>query len=350
MKKNILADSHLNMTIYNSGSEHGAYFHIQSPFQLTLEYCSGTAPTDYLTYLSITPTKSDFIVLPCTSQYINRSFHQHDFYDLVIVLEGAISQKIDEKEYVYPAGSCCFINRNIRHTEKFTEKAQILFLDFSPQFMEELLLLNKDNIFLIEKRDTSNEIVKFIFSDLQGKASRTYLDFFPSISKPNSTKRLRSLLECLLYTTLLPDFSSDYFLKGFICALFVELSDSNYYHITHVKLDTRNDYLLFCRITHLLEEVNGRVSRVSLEKYLNYSSDYLGRIVKKYTGLCLYDYEMTFCLKKATDLLIKTDKTISEIALALSFTNQTHFYDLFKKEYGITPNAYRKNHREKKHK
>ena len=44
-------------------------------------------------------------------------------------------------------------------------------------------------------------------------------------------------------------------------------------------------------------------------------------------------------------LLISTNKSISEIGLACNFPNTSHFIKLFKKEYGMTPAAYRRQTR-----
>lgn len=43
-------------------------------------------------------------------------------------------------------------------------------------------------------------------------------------------------------------------------------------------------------------------------------------------------------------LLISTSKSISEIGNACTFPNTSHFIKLFKKEYQMTPAAYRNRH------
>lgn len=83
---------------------------------------------------------------------------------------------------------------------------------------------------------------------------------------------------------------------------------------------------------------------ITLEHHLNYSGDYLNRIVNKYSGLCLYDYGMTFCLKKAVQYLTETNESIGSIATKLQFKNRTHFYTLFKQKYGVTPKEYHQSH------
>ncbi len=49
-------------------------------------------------------------------------------------------------------------------------------------------------------------------------------------------------------------------------------------------------------------------------------------------------------LEAAVNLLFSTDKRIHEIALEVGYENTNHFINLFKKEYGTTPQAYRKAH------
>ena len=61
-------------------------------------------------------------------QYNSRNLHIHDYFELLIVLEGTITQMIEQKEYLYPAGSCCLINRSLYHMEDYTGPARVLFI------------------------------------------------------------------------------------------------------------------------------------------------------------------------------------------------------------------------------
>ena len=87
-------------------------------------------------------------------------------------------------------------------------------------------------------------------------------------------------------------------------------------------------------------------SRSELSRLTNYSADYLNRIIKKYSGLSLYDYGMLFCLRKAENYVKNSDLPISEIAVLCGFTNKTHFYRRFEEQYRLSPGAYRKAARE----
>ena len=89
-----------------------------------------------------------------------------------------------------------------------------------------------------------------------------------------------------------------------IFELFDYLANPKAFHILPVKLSSKNDFVLFSRIRHLMQDTDGRMSRSQLESALHYSGNYLNSIVKKYTGMSLFDYGMTFCLEKAATLLV----------------------------------------------
>ena len=59
----------------------------------------------------------------------------------------------------------------------------------------------------------------------------------------------------------------------------------------------------------------------------------------------LFEYGMTFCMKEAARLLEETDLSVTAIAEALKFSNQGHFYKLFKQTYGMLPKEYRRVHK-----
>lgn len=130
------------------------------------------------------------------------------------------------------------------------------------------------------------------------------------------------------------------------------LSKSLCYFIAHehyltksTQLGTKAEGKLFAEITHLMEETNGRINRSQLSARLNYSGNYINHIVKKYTGLNTFEYGVSFTMQKAAWMLIHSTKTVSSIISELGFSDRTHFYNQFQKEYGMTPREYRKKNK-----
>ncbi|MDE6420979.1 MAG: AraC family ligand binding domain-containing protein, partial [Lachnospiraceae bacterium] len=123
------SDSSIN--VQNGESDFSRFYHMNVPLQLTLEYCDGSEPEDYVNIVTLSPTKAVLYQESLTlknTPYAKNAPHFHDFFEFVIVLEGSIIQKIEGTEYLYTAGSCCLINRNLRHMEYYHSKSRILYI------------------------------------------------------------------------------------------------------------------------------------------------------------------------------------------------------------------------------
>lgn len=334
--------------IRNASSRFSSFFQLNTPFQVTYQFCSGTTAEDYLNTFTLSGGDSYFsheTMMFHNYRFMKHAPHFHDYFEIMLVLEGTVLQRIENKDYLYNTGSCCLINRSLCHIETFNSTSKILFIGLSVEFIGELFHSCQSAYFGKEKEIADSDLYRFIVSDIKSPGRKSYLDFIPAWQNQTNSSTLHNLTEELINTILFPGFGSSYQLKSIICRLLQYLSAPSNYHCTCVELNRDNDFLLFVRITHLLEENDGRVSRTELERSLNYSGNYLNRITNKYTGMCLFDYGMTFCFKKAEDYLANTKEPVSDIAVRLGFSNRTHFYTLFKEKYGITPNEYRKEHR-----
>ncbi len=343
----VLDSSDSSINVQNGDSDFSRFYHMNVPFQLTLEYCDGAEPENYVNVITLSFEKA--VLYQETLSMKNYSYaknapHFHDFFEFVVVLEGTIVQRIEGKDYLYPAGSCCLINRNLRHMERYQSKCRVLYIGISSEYITELFASAQNAFFASERTICDSDLYHFITTDLENLGERAYLDFIPTYQNHLSAAHLHSMAEDLIHTLLYPAFGASYQICGLLCSFLYYLSSQAHYHCTAIRLDTNSDFLLFLRITRLFEECNGRMTRTEMEQLLHYSGDYLNRIVNKFTDMCFYDYGMTFCMKKAAQCLTETDESISSIAARLKFTNRTHFYALFKKKYGITPMKYRKMH------
>lgn len=343
----MIVQSGTTLKIHNGKSILDSFYHIDSHYQITYECCSGIEENDYLNVISLSPLENSFYSFSM-KQYGSynkcRPLHYHDFYEFMVVLDGQVIHKIEDKEYLYGPGSGCLINRNIRHTEKFNGETKLLFLDLSPEFISELFNSYTSVCFNEEISFLNGQILNFIKEDTIHHNTKEYLDIYPVFQNTDYLTQLHTISDHLMHTLMLPGFGSSYMMKAYISSLIEYFSLTENYHITQIQLEMHSDFLLFTRISHLIEDTNGRITRNELENSLHYSGDYISRMIRKYTGMNLFDYCMTFCLKRAAYLLSSTDCSVSAIMSELNFSNHTHFYELFKKTYGMTPGAYRKKH------
>lgn len=329
--------------IKNVGRNINSLYEIVTPFQVTEMRCAGAGADDMLYIRTLAGDRRLTYRQPVAlhhAQYRCRNFHFHDYFEILIVLEGSIQQMIEGHEYLYPAGSCCLINRSLVHLEDYTGPARVFFVGLSTALLQKLFAQAETADFPQEKAFLQSDICRFVRRDLQSPGAKAYLDFMP-VYGGDGANTLHGLTELILKTLEKPGFGATQLLYGLFSRLLAALADPDCFHCTEVQLSNASDALLFARVQHILQEQNGRIGREGLSDRLHYSGDYINRVVKKHTGQCLFDYAMGFCLKQAADLLLHSDLSITEIAQRLQFTNRSHFYRLFRQKYGMTPKEYR---------
>ena len=87
---------------------------------------------------------------------------------------------------------------------------------------------------------------------------------------------------------------------------------------------------------------DSEVSVDDLAAEMNLSRVQLYRKVKSITGSSPVELLRTTRLKRAYQMLLTTDKSVSEVAYAVGFTAPSYFSKCFKEEYGIVPGDIRK--------
>jgi len=68
---------------------------------------------------------------------------------------------------------------------------------------------------------------------------------------------------------------------------------------------------------------------------------YLGQLFKEYESMSIVDSINDRRLERAKQYLEQQDWNVNEIMLRVGFGNESYFYRLFKRKYGVTPKAYR---------
>ena len=74
---------------------------------------------------------------------------------------------------------------------------------------------------------------------------------------------------------------------------------------------------------------------------VGYSSAYLTDLVRRQTGKTVNQWIVERRIAEARRLLVDTDQTGNEIALAVGYQNEGHFFRQFRQYHGTTPQAWR---------
>ncbi len=162
----------------------------------------------------------------------------------------------------------------------------------------------------------------FVKTDKYGK----YLEIFESLCKyyGSADQRdeiiMQSLLLKLIYN-LQKDFRS----------------------ISEQEKTKNNNYKVIEKVLKYIDEnITADLSLDTVSAYAGFSPVYFHNLFKASTGKKLHEYVEEKRIKKAADLLITTDRTLTEIAYTCGFSSQSYFSYAFKRKMKLTPKEYAK--------
>ena len=92
---------------------------------------------------------------------------------------------------------------------------------------------------------------------------------------------------------------------------------------------------------HIDSNIDQRISVEALAKLANLSVCYFVRAFKQSVGVTPHDYLIRRRVKRTMELLSDTDMSLSEIALAAGFADQSHCARRFRQHVGMSPRDYR---------
>jgi AraC family transcriptional regulator len=105
------------------------------------------------------------------------------------------------------------------------------------------------------------------------------------------------------------------------------------FELTHTRLQEAIEYIH----THLDRDL----SLVEIAGIINISPTYFASLFKRAMGISPHQYVIQQRVERAKLMLSKTDLAISDIALQVGFSNQSHLTRHFKNLFGVTPNQAR---------
>ena len=99
-------------------------------------------------------------------------------------------------------------------------------------------------------------------------------------------------------------------------------------------------------ITQMLEHIDKHFDKPlklnAIARAFHYSTPYLGRVFKQFTGKTFHDYLESVRMDKARELLNQGHK-VYVVAKMVGYVNVDYFANIFKTHTGTTPNEYKKN-------
>jgi len=105
--------------------------------------------------------------------------------------------------------------------------------------------------------------------------------------------------------------------------------------------DKQDDTLIKEAMKYIDENYNTYISLHSIAAHVHLNPQYFSRYFKSKIGINFINYLSSFRVIKAKDLLLNTDKNITEISQNVGYVDSSYFSKVFFKSVGIAPNQFR---------
>lgn len=252
--------------------------------------------------------------------------HTHDFSELIIITAGGGTHWINGVTYPVTAGDIFLIQGN---TEHYFEKRHQLGM-YNIMFDDSYL---KEHLHSLRSLSGFNAFFLFEPTYRRSHKFKSRLHISPETMRPLKTELQRMTDEMKQDHP-----GSDLILLAKALEIFVFIS-REYSRIKNPMARS------LCRLGELISLLENRyrehwtITRISRIAAMAPST--LLPVFKKVTGYSPIDYLLHVRLAKATEMLLKTEKTISEIAQDCGFSDSNYFSRQFRKSYNLSPREYR---------
>lgn len=110
------------------------------------------------------------------------------------------------------------------------------------------------------------------------------------------------------------------------------------------KLSSEAQRITRKAMAYIHEHYSEPLGREDVARHVGVSEGYLSRCFTQETGLSLIHYVARYRIQEAKQLLNAGTMSITEIALEVGFSDSNYFSRAFRREVGVSPFAFRRNH------
>lgn len=257
---------------------------------------------------------------------INMQFqHFHTFYELCIMLRSQTAHFLEGKPYELQAYDIFGIPPNALHKTQYPagDPCRRLIIQFNLPRTVNGLGNEFEQLLSIFHQETP--IFRFD-GELQQKIFQKLNDIFALSTK----------------TDPLRDLSIHGKFVEFLTLLFLNRESNRYTNQTKIYPTEEKVYAVAAYIhSHYFEELS--LSQLSQKLYI--SSYYLSHQFKQVTGFTVTDYIQMTRIRNIQSMLVNTDTSIAQAAIACGFASFSQFNRTFRKHIGMSPSQYRKQNK-----
>ena len=273
--------------------------------------------------------KGKLIALRPHTRFAYFPVHRHNYIEMLVMLKGNLTTSIVDGDTLFLSeGDILLMNRHARHEIMPCSKDDIAVnIIILPEFF------SRNNV----SYDRENILRAFIISSLSEK--KRYSDYLLYHTK--GLIAVENLMENLVWTLTSHVGGMNQIVNSTMDLLLMNLSVLS--SDTLKDLGSKGQAVTI----NALEYIDHNYRQGTLEELASlsgYSTAYLSRLLKSYTGNNFKQLLQTRKLQQAAYYLENTTLTIEKIIEKVGYENSAYFYKKFSEKYGCPPREYRKKH------
>lgn len=270
------------------------------------------------------------IVIRKNPRFMPIVFHSHDFFKVLYVYHGSLELDFGFQKIMLEGGDICILAPGVSHRVSTLKADDVVFsllvkqTTFETSFFS---LLNEDDIMSSFFRNT-------IYQETYTSIPVYHTAAVPMVSQCVTEMYFEDRQESTYNNRILNAYFElmiAYLLKH--CEQDFILVDNS-----EARIETNAS-----KVLKYIRDCYDVATLAGAAKKFNYSSAYLSKMIKKMTGKNFVDLVKEQKLRHARAMLKDTEMTLETIAETVGYADASHFSRVFKSEYGVSPNVYRKN-------
>ncbi len=262
--------------------------------------------------------------IPIDANSSTRGVHFHKAIELVRVHEGEIVCCIENDEHVLSKDDIILINSSTMHRLMSSSRAIVTYMQINlEKYLEQKTAYGS----YLDKFIKSNTAEKFAIAHGQNELTL----IFDKIKKEFEEK----------------NFCYDDYIRGYIYNLVAFMRRNALLSDVSSLCDAGKLTELSPVVEYIDKNYGTKLSLESLAELIKSDRFRLCRLFKAATHSTLFEYINFVRLLSAEEMLIKSHKSISEIAFECGFASIQYFNRVFKENRGYTPGTFRKMFAEK---